>query len=233
MVKLGRTFLSRMYETTAKVKKLSYYTRLTKEFRSDLLWWHMFITRWNGTCFFHTFLNEGSRDYQIQTDASGTWSCGAYFNGQWFQLPWSPEWGPINIMAKELVPIVLSCAVWGSVISKSTVEFRCDNRSLVDAISKGSSRESMVMHLLRCLWFFTAMHDTHITVSHIPGAPNTSADLLSRNQQERFCLLHPQASHLPTTIPPSLISLISPSQPDWTSSSFQHNFCQLLPMNSK
>ena len=33
VVKPGCTFLSRMYETAAKVKKLYYYTRLTKEFR--------------------------------------------------------------------------------------------------------------------------------------------------------------------------------------------------------
>ena len=139
-MKPGCTFLSWIYETAAKVKKLSYYTRLTKEFRSELEWWHMFITRWNGTSFFHTTPTESSHDYQIQTDASGTWGCGAYFNGQWFQLPWSPDWEPVNIMAKELVPIALGCAVWGSVISKRSVEFRCDNRSLVDAISKGSSK---------------------------------------------------------------------------------------------
>ena len=154
----------------------------------------MFITRWNGASFFHTSPTIYSHDYQIQTDASVTWGCEAYFNGQWFQLPWSPEWGSVNIVAKELVPIVLSCAVWGSVIYKRSVEFKCDNHSLVDAISKGSSKEGMVMQLFRCLRFFTAVHDTHITASHIPGALNTSADLLSRNQQERFHLLHPQAS---------------------------------------
>lgn len=40
----GRTFVTRMYATAAKVKKLSHRTRLTTEFRSDLYWWHLFVT---------------------------------------------------------------------------------------------------------------------------------------------------------------------------------------------
>ena len=56
-------------------------------------------------------------------------------------------------MAKELVPIVIGCAVWGPLLIKKDTELKCDNWGLVDAINKGSSREEMVMHLLRCLWF--------------------------------------------------------------------------------
>jgi len=82
----------------------------------------------------------------------------------------------------------------GRLISKKRIEFRCDNHSLVDAITKGSSREDMVMHLLRCLWFFTAVFNIHITASHIPGVMNTLADLLSRNQLKKFFLMHPKAS---------------------------------------
>jgi len=97
VVKPGHTFISWMYSTVAKVKKLFFYTRLTKDFWSDLQWWHMFVTRWNGVCFFQDSYTESLYDYQMQTDASGTWGCGACFNGQWFQLPWSPEWIPVNI----------------------------------------------------------------------------------------------------------------------------------------
>ena len=48
-------------------------------------------------------------------------------------------------MIKELVPIVVSCAMWGPLLSK---EFHCDNQSLVDAVNKGYSKDEMVMHLL-------------------------------------------------------------------------------------
>ena len=124
--------------------------------------------------------------------------------------------------------IVLSYAVWDKLLSKQRLKFRCDNHSLVDAITKGSSKEEMVMHLLRNLWFFTAVFDIEITASHIPGVQNTAADLLSRNQLERFLVMNPLASKKPTPIGPLLAVLISPTQPDWTSASFQHNVLEVF-----
>ena len=44
----GRSFVSRMYATAAKVKESDYFTRLNKDFRSDLYWWHTFLMSWNG-----------------------------------------------------------------------------------------------------------------------------------------------------------------------------------------
>ena len=108
VVKPGQTFVARMYATAAKVKRLSFYTRLNKGFRSDLLWWHMFIKRWNGVSFFHS---ATSNPLYIQTDASGLWDCDVYFSGRWLQLHWSAEWSPIGKIAKELAPIVLSCEI--------------------------------------------------------------------------------------------------------------------------
>ena len=58
-----------------------------------------------------------------------------------------------GIMAKELAPIILCCAVWGPLHSKTKILFQCDNMSVVAAIKKGSAKGDTVMHLLRCLWF--------------------------------------------------------------------------------
>ena len=111
---------------------------------------------------------------------------------QWLiaAIPLISEWASVNIIAKELIPVVLSCAVWCKLVSKQRVEL-CDNRSLVDTITKGSSKENMVMHLLRSLWFFTAVFDIEITASHISGVQNAAANLLSRNQLERFLAMNP------------------------------------------
>ena len=150
-----RTFVSRMYATAAKLKQMHYFTRLNREFQSDLAWWHVFLQSWNGLSLLSSLQNI-SPDFIIYTDASGSWGCGACFGRQWLQWQWSPQWSPIPIMTKELVPIVLSCAVWGPQIARHTVLFRCDNSSVVAAVRKGSAKEANVMHLLRCLWFFTA-----------------------------------------------------------------------------
>ena len=54
-------------------------------------------------------------------------------------------------MAKELVPIIISCAIWAPLLVHKEIQFQCDNQSLVSAINKGSFKDSMVMHLLRYL----------------------------------------------------------------------------------
>ena len=48
VIRQARTFVSRLYIMAAKVKKLNFYTRLNREFRSDLCWWNTFLHHWNG-----------------------------------------------------------------------------------------------------------------------------------------------------------------------------------------
>lgn len=219
-----------MYSAAAKLKQPSHRRKLPAAFRSDLRWWHVFVTHWNGISFLHLTPSNSPPDCCIETDASGSWGCGAWFAGRWFQHKWSTEWVAIGIMAKELVPMLFSCVVWGSLLSKRRVEFKCDNLALVEAINKGSSKDNMVMHLLRCLWFFTSYFDISITVSHLPGVLNTSADMLSRNQMFQFHQLHPEASVANTPLSPTLLRLISPRQLDWTSPAFIKLFQQTVCM---
>ena len=63
----GRTFMGRMYSVAAKVEDLDFYTRLNKDFRSDLYWWYTFITKWNGTSIISPVSTPQAT---IQTDAS-------------------------------------------------------------------------------------------------------------------------------------------------------------------
>ena len=156
VVKSGRTFVARLYSEAARLRCLSFFTCLSKGFQSDLRWWQLFVQAWNGVSFLECSPTLWPPDACIETDASGSWGCGALFNNLWFQLQWSTDWKPMDIMAKELVPIVLSCAIWGPLLPRKILEFKCDNQGLVNAINKGSSKEPVVMHLLRCLFFFSA-----------------------------------------------------------------------------
>ena len=220
VVRPGRTFVSRMYSTAAKLKELSHYTRLSKDFWSDVHWWHVSASSWNGLSFFQGTFRANAIDWCIQTDASGSWGCGALFDKHWFQYTWSDKWSTVGIMAKELVPIVLSCAIWGPLLAKKTTVFQCDNRSLVEAINKGSSKDLMVMHLLRCLWFFTAVFDMQLIATHIAGVANEAADMLSRDQANQFLRSHPRVSPVPTGLPSPLLQIVSPAKLDWTSPAF-------------
>ena len=63
----------------ARVQELDYYTRLDKEFKTDLCWWHTFLGEWNGVSLLQMADYPLPPQYTIQTDASGTWGCGAIF----------------------------------------------------------------------------------------------------------------------------------------------------------
>ena len=94
---------------------------------------------------------------QITSDASGGWECGAYssFN-QWLQAQWLKCCSSVHITVKELVPIVVACALWGDQWRAATVLCRCDN---VAVVSTESSKDALVMHLMRIL-FITAVSPT-------------------------------------------------------------------------
>jgi len=73
------------------------------------------------------------------------------------------------------------------------------------------------MHLLRCLWFFSAFCEINISASHDPGVLNTAADMLSRNRTVQFLRSHPSASARPMQVPTPLLQIIPPRWLDRTS----------------
>ena len=217
-----------MYATAAKLKKLHFYTRLNRQFRSDLAWWYTFVCYWNGLSILRDPTMVPSTPIAIQTDASGSWGCSTVYNHRWFQLRWSDEWMHQDIMAKELVPVVIMVAVWGPLLAKQSILLQCDNLSLVTSINKGTAKQTLVMHLLCSLWFFTAHYDIVLTATHILGVTNTAADQLSRNQMSLFHLANPRAARLPAPIQASLHKILSLSGPDWASSQFRKLFRNTL-----
>ena len=130
IVQPGRAFLSRMYATAAKLRKLHFYTRSIG-----------------------VPISYAGRTFSSTAGMAKVCSS-AQPHRKWLQLEWPLQWSTVHIMSKELLPIVLSCAVKGPLLARQKVPFQCDNSSVVAALQKDSARVSTVMHLLRCLWFF-------------------------------------------------------------------------------
>ena len=133
-------------------------------------------------------------------------------------------------MAKELVPIVIRCAIWGPLLVRESVLFQCNNTEVVAAVSKGSAKEPVVMHLLRSMWFFVAHFDISISISieHISGVCNGVADMLSRDKIQRFFLLNPQANLCSTPIPEELPKIVLVFKPDWTFTTLNQLFNTII-----
>ena len=216
VVRPGRTFLRRMIDLASSRQGLEDWIRINQEFKSDLTWWSLFLDQWNGVSLLQSHLSRPP-DTHVFTDASGNWGCGSVCGNHWFKAQWSDKWSTVNITTKELVPIILSVAVWGRELRAQHVLFHSDNAAVVAVIQAGSSRDSGIMHLLRCLHFFSAKHDIRTSAIHISGAQNVMADALSRNDLDKFFFSSPKALWNPTPVPEALWSLVVETQPDWLS----------------
>lgn len=217
----GRTFLRRMIDLMKTARHPSHHVRLTAEFRSDLHWWASFLPAWNG----RSIMPPGDPAHVVTSDASGSWGCGAVTDaGQWFQVQWPESWAGINIAAKELVPVVISVAIWGQDWAKHRVLVRSDNMAVVHALTAGTARDPLLMHLLRCLHFFTATHQIGIEARHVAGIHNTAADALSRNMKKIFFESTPQACREADKVPTPLLDMLLLRRPDWLSPTWRTLF---------
>ena len=159
----------------------------------------------------------------VYTDASGRFGAGGvWVPSQWFQLRWPTSWTEVDIVVKELVPVVIAAALWGRHWYRLHIRFHVDNEAVMAILRKRSSKGAAVRHLLRCFYFFTAFYQFDYSAEHIPGTLNTAADALSRDNLPLFLSFLPQATHSP--ISQTLMDLLVTQQPDWGSQSWISQF---------
>ena len=215
VIKPGRPFIRRMIDLASSRPHPESMVCLNVEFRSDLQWWITFLEKWNGISIISALCRRPV-DMVLTTDASGNWGCGGYFNRQWFQLPWNGYWQHMPIAVKELLPVVISCIIWGKQMRGLHVHCRCDNAAVIVMVNKGTSKNGVAAHLLRCLSFVAATFQFSLSASHLPGVENVAADSLSRDDLPRF---HSTVDALPapSPVPDKLFNCMLISMPDWLS----------------
>ena len=219
----GRTFLRELFHLQTRTRSPFQTIRLNAKARADLLWWKVFLQDWNGMSFFPS-MDPSS---EVISDVSGSFGCGAFSHSHgWFQLEWPGSWNAVHITAKELVPIVIAAALWGSAWTGSCVCFRSDNMAVVDMLKTRTS-----MHLLRCLVFYAALYSFQFIARHVPGVMNTAADAISRNNLSLFSSLCPQVPQM--AIPQAVRDLLVTRIPDWGSSDWTALFARSLTTASR
>ena len=224
VVKPGRIFLSQMIKLSTVAKQLDHHIRLNQAFQADLAWWSAYVSQWNGVSL---LWDEEAPSAVLTSDASGSWGCGAFWQTHWFQLQWPESLPHLHITVKELIPIVISAAVWGRQWTAAHVRVRFDNAAVVHILNRGYSRDSEVMHLMRCLHFIVARFNFRISAEHIQGTLNTAADALSRDSLCSFQDLMPAADHSPTPIPTILTDILMTTRPDWLSTDWTALFTSI------
>ena len=214
VVRAGRTFLRRMIDLSTVAKKLHHQIRLNRSFHSDLLWWDTFLEDWNGVSVLSS-LHRSPSATVLTSDASGGWGCEAYtLDREWFQLQWRESRASVHITVKELTPIVIACAVWGPRWRGKSVRCQCDNAAVVAIVRSGTSKHPLVMHMIRCLFFFVAYYQLFLDAVHLPGR---YADALSLDNLSLFMQLNTRTQSQATPIPECLVHGLIQATPDWSS----------------
>ena len=223
----GRTFLRRMFELLKGGARKQPWIRLNTNFRSDLLWWHLYLETWNGVAMLEK-MSRQNPDIYLYTDASGSFGCGACWGNQWLQLQWSEGAEEWSIAHKELLPVVIACMVWGQQWRQQRVRLHCDNAAVVEVVRAGYAKDPHLMQLLRCVFFVTAFFEIMLLPVHVPGVSNKAADAISRNNIAAFHSQVPGAASTPAVIPPEVVDLLIRQCPDWTSQAWSQWFRSCL-----
>ena len=196
-------------------KQRHHHIQLNAEFRSDMMWWRIFATHWNGA------ILPASRKLSITSDASGAWGCGAWHETEWFQVAWDNESQKLHIAAKELIPIVIGAVVWGS--TWNSIVAYCDNSAVVTVLNRRYCQDKAMMQLLQCLFFIEAHLQFQLSAVHVAGLHNDLADDLSRSRLPLFLKKKPDATTDSSVIPTSLLQGLLGNR-DWSSPTWMQQF---------
>ncbi len=216
-IRPGRAFKRRLQDLMTTVKRDGRRVRLNVEARADIEWWHQVGLDWNGTALMRAVVPDEVPSEIMFSDASGSWGCGATWQGRWFQIKWSDatqasKW---SIMPKELLPIVVAAVIWGKLWNGSVLAM-CDNMAVVASIASGACKEKKAMHLLRCLAFVEAKVPVRVVAKHIKGTENIVADALSRDRidvarSSMQGVMREEADVLPE----GLLEMLTSESPSW------------------
>ena len=129
--------MRRIYDLLAQTQhfKPHFRVRLNSECQADIEWWSTFSQYWNGTSIMRP-IQVRNPDVHLWSDASGSWSCGAFWQGLWFQVAWkSLPIATASIAPKEFFPILVASVIWGHYWRGCTVCSHCDNTAVVEVIT--------------------------------------------------------------------------------------------------
>ena len=211
----GRTFLRRLYDLTLGIKYPHHHIRITREIRQDILIWLTFLKNHNGTTLLYKNQWLSSKKLKMYTDSAASLGYAGICNQQWFYGEWPASWKKLNIAFLELYPIVLSLELWCTNFKNKAIIFYSDNKAVVDIINNKSTKDKLIMFLVRRLVLICLQHNILFESRHLPGKNNVIADLLSRLQVQKARQIAPWLNQQPALVPKSLQPQDLPPKCSW------------------
>ena len=179
-VKPARLFVNRIL-AALKLAPDQGYISLNHDFNKDIAWFNAFLLQFNGRTFFSKQLQRPIID--VFLDASlvglgGVWSNKVY---QCLVPIIDPSYN-ISIVHYEMINILLAIRLWASQFYGKCLHVYCDNSAVVSILNTGRGQDPLLLAMARNIWLIASISDIDLTVLHIPGKHNHTADLLSRWQ---------------------------------------------------
>lgn len=201
VIKPGRCFLRRLYDLTLGVKCQHHYIKLTKETRADLSLWLSFLQQYNGCTLLTKDRFISSSTLQLFTDAASTKGFACMHQCDWTFGIYSAEMRKLHINVLELYPIALAVHLFGHHWHNKQILFICDNLAVVHCLNKQTSRDPLMMKLIRIIVLKGLQYNFCFTSKHIPTEKNTICDKLSRFQVQEALQLAPHLIRVPVPLP--------------------------------
>ena len=203
IITTGRAFLRRMYDLTKGIAKPFYFISITKEVKEDLKIWEMFLKNINGKTIIRELPVNDSLTLHMYSDASKL-GFGATFGSEWIQSTWPENWKVLNIALLELFPIYVMINMFGMKLTNSKILFHCDNIAVVSIVNNQTSKDKLIMKLVRPLVLLLLQFNINFKAVHIAGVKNVLADAISRYQVDNKMLEMYGMQEKPLDIPETL-----------------------------
>lgn len=139
-----------------------------------------------------------TQDFELYTDASGSWGAGSCFAGAWFAIPWAPHQCLRPIHWKDLFTILAAALTWAHKLLGHRV---CNNLEVVNAWQNKPAKDCPLLILLWKLFFVAAQHNFTVSLAHLPGKCNACTNSCHITSSHISFFLSPQANALPTMPP--------------------------------
>ena len=160
---------------------------LTTDFKRDIQWFATFLPQYNGVSMYdHKVI-----DMSLELDACLTGfggRCGRFVYHLSIHL--SRGFRNWTIVHLEMVNILMALRLFAKLWSTKKILIQGDNQAVVTVLKSGKTRDAFLAASARNIWYLTALYDIDLQFTHIRGASNQLADILSRwqgsNQQIKF-----------------------------------------------
>ena len=199
----GRCFLRRLHDLTIGKSNPNSQVGIPTWAREDLIYWKAFLDLYNGRNLYHFLWRGTSEDLHFFTDSSKS-GYGGTFGSHFIQGVFPPDWSLANIAVLELYPIFALVHIFGPQLANSHVIFHSDNEAVVFILNNKTSKDPMIMKLLRPLVLVLMKQNIIFRSLHIPGVKNIVSDHLSRYQADASFLRHHALDASPTPVPATI-----------------------------